>query len=91
MQNQYRDGMYTDDDGGHWRGFARHYPSGEVYLLEQDQPPGVDGANYTYVYGPLSQDAITREELEYPIAGRRVSTWAMAQTWSPVMEMSAHA
>jgi len=56
-------GMYTDNDGQTWRGFFSHHPSGEVYILEQDNAPGYS-ANYTAILGPLPRSEVTRETLE---------------------------
>lgn len=78
--------MYTDNDGQTWRSFARHYPSGDVYILEQDQPYG-ESANYTAVDGPIHHSEITRtflEEIDLEEASQEDIDWAVEQTWEPV-------
>ena len=84
---EHRSGMYTDNDGRTWRGFARHHPSGEVYIIEQDNLPGFE-ANYTAITGPLHHSEVTIEALEFGVdAGNSWPDdveWATEQAWVPV-------
>lgn len=78
--------MLSEDGGQHWRGFARHHPSGEVFILEQDRAPGYAG-NYTALLGPLHHTEITREGLEQANmadADPEDLVWALGQTWVSV-------
>ena len=82
--HRWRDDLFTDDDGAHWRGFATHSPSGDVYVLEQDSAPGCPG-NCTGVFGPVHHSEITREYLEdFWNIPDDDNEWAAGETWVPI-------
>ena len=73
-------GMYSDDDGHTWRGFAQHHPSGDIYILVQDNVPGHE-AGMVGVGGPLHHSEITRATLIGAIWDDEDVEWAWEQTW----------
>jgi hypothetical protein len=78
--------MLTLNEGLTYREFLRHYPSGEVYVLETDQPTGYDAANIVGVFGPVYHRDINNETLEsVPTRDHpEDSAWAYEETWVPV-------
>ena len=75
--------MCSLDGGRTWRGFARHHPSGEVFIIAQDNTPGHE-ANYVSVGGPYHHTKITRAFLANANLDDIDNDWASEQIWQPV-------
>ena len=75
--------MLSLNGGRTWRGFAAHHPTGDLYILEQDNSPGYE-ANDVGVGGPYAPSESTRAFLAAAPLDETAIRWATEQTWSPV-------